>query len=195
MVSRSPGNRPITADSFARLLERLDADVDRAATEYERLHRALVRFLDWRGASSPEECADEALDRVARRLEEGVPVESVRNYAYGIARLILLERQRAPMTSSLDEVAEVAAVSGWQADDDVALRACFGKCLETMAAEDRSVIVQYYDGEGRVKIMNRRRLAAALDVSENALRIRVRRFRDKLERCVETCVTAKREPS
>jgi DNA-directed RNA polymerase specialized sigma24 family protein len=131
---------------------------------------------------------------VARRLEEGVPVESVRNYAYGIARLILLERQRAPMTSSLDEVAEVAAVSASQADNDVPLRACFGKCLETMAAEDRSVIVQYYDGEGRVKIMNRRRLAAALDVSENALRIRARRFRDKLERCVESCVTAKREP-
>ena len=193
MAFRSPGNRAITADSFARLLARLDADAERAAREYERLHRALVRFFDWRGALAPEECADEALDRMAQRLEQGVAVESVRNYAYGIARLILLERQRAPTTSSLDDVADVAAVPGRQADDDARLRACFGRCLETMADEDRSVAMRYYDGERRVKILNRRRLAAALGLSENALRIRVRRFRSKLEQCVEKCVAVERD--
>ena len=89
----------MTAAGLARLLARLDADVERAAAEYERLHRALVRFFDWRGAWSPEECADEALDRLANRLEGDTNVESVRSYVYGIARLVLLEHQRALMTS------------------------------------------------------------------------------------------------
>ena len=60
MAFRTPGNRTITADSFARLLARLDADAERAAREYERLHRALVRFLDWRGALRRKVCGRSA---------------------------------------------------------------------------------------------------------------------------------------
>jgi RNA polymerase sigma factor (sigma-70 family) len=195
MASRSPDDRSITADGFARLLRRLDDDAERAAHEYERLRRALVKFFDWRGALSPEECADEALDRLIRRLEENTVVESVRAYAHGIARLVLLERQRAPMTSPLEEIADFAQTPAAQADEDQGLRACFDTCLEKMPTEERSVVTAYYEGERRAKILNRRRLATSLGVSDNALRIRVRRVRDKLERCVETCVGHQEGPS
>src|SRR5262245_51712219 len=103
MASRTPEDRSLTADGLARLLARLDADSQRAAVEYERLHRTLVRFFDAKGVGSPEECADEALDRLARRLLEEVDITSIRSYAYGIARLVLLEHQRAPKPSPLDE--------------------------------------------------------------------------------------------
>ncbi|MGH9330319.1 MAG: RNA polymerase sigma factor, partial [Vicinamibacterales bacterium] len=65
------GNRPPVAGrgtasaGFARLLERLDPDPDRAAAAYERLRAALEKFFDWHGAWPPEECADETLDRLA----------------------------------------------------------------------------------------------------------------------------------
>jgi len=194
MASRPPEDRSLTAGGFARLLTRLDADVERAALEYERLRRALVRFFDWRGAWSPEDCADEALDRLARRLEEDVDIESVRSYAHGIARLVLLERQRAPMTSQLDEVHHIAAIPQGQADDDDRLRVCFDKCLEAMTLEDRAIVMKYYEGERHEKIVNRRRLADALGLTDNALRIRMRRLRDKLEQCVQTCAATTEDP-
>jgi len=53
--------------------------------------------------------------------------------------------------------------------------------------------VAYYEGERTEKISNRRRLAATLVLSENALRSRVQRLRDRLEQCVQVCVAARGE--
>jgi DNA-directed RNA polymerase specialized sigma24 family protein len=108
---------------------------------------------------------------------------------------VLLEQQRAPMTSPLEEIADLAGAPVTQADEHESLLECFDACLETMAPEERSVLTQYYEGEQRAKILNRRRLATALGVSENALRIRMRRFRDKLEQCVQTCIAQRAEAS
>ena len=82
---------------FARLLARLNPDLDEAGQEYQRLRTRLVRFFDWRGATQPDECADETLDRLARKLEEAeVEVLDVQKYVYGIARLVHLEQRRRP---------------------------------------------------------------------------------------------------
>jgi hypothetical protein len=45
----------LTADTFTRLLHRLDADRERAGEKYEDLRRTLIRFFEWRGAPYPEE--------------------------------------------------------------------------------------------------------------------------------------------
>ena len=102
--------RAISATGFARLLERLHPDAEQAAQEYERLRRALVKFFDWRGASPPDECADDALDRLVQKLEQTV-VQDVRKYVHGIARLVALERRRGPAFSSIEDFpyADVAA--------------------------------------------------------------------------------------
>jgi DNA-directed RNA polymerase specialized sigma24 family protein len=193
MAHRQPDdNRSITAAGLARLLARLDPDSERAALEYERLHRTLVKFFDWRGAWPPEECADEALDRLARKLEQ-MTVEDVRSYAYGIARLVLLERRRQPALSSIDGEVELSSVQAAPSDDeDERLHHCFDQCLEDFPLDHRSLVLEYYQGEGGDKIFNRRQLAATLGLSENALRSRVQRLRDRLERCVQTCVSADR---
>ena len=175
--------RAISATGFARLLERLHPDADQAAQEYERLRRGLVKFFDWRGASPPEECADDALDRLVQKLEQTV-VQDVRKYVHGIARLVALERRRGPAFSSIEDFpyADVAATR--PADDEHPLRDCFDRCLGEMAEENRSLILRYYEGERSAKITNRRRLATVLGVTENALRSRVQRLRDRLEQCV-----------
>ena len=70
---RAPRIRAITPEAFARLLQRLDPDADRAAAEYEKLRLALEKFFDWRGSRSPDEGADETIDRLVARLGgEGV---------------------------------------------------------------------------------------------------------------------------
>jgi DNA-directed RNA polymerase specialized sigma24 family protein len=196
MAHRNDDSRSITAAGLARLLARLDPDTERAGLEYERLRRALIKFFDWRGAWPPEECADAALDRLARRLEEDTSVEDVRNYAHGIARLMLLERQRQPVFSSIDQMPEPACVPaalprepGDPDDNDELLRDCFDRCLAAISADSRSLVIQYYEGERQAKISNRRGLAAALGLSDNALRSRVQRLRDHLEQCVQACVS------
>ena len=187
------GTRALTAVDFTRLLGRLHPDAEQAGQEYERLRRALVRFFDWRGAIAPEECADETLDRLARKLADTV-VEDVRHYAHGIARLVLLERRRGPVMTSIDGRPDVSMAlpppgTEEERQDDERLHECLDRCLSEFPEESRSLVFRYYEGDGASRIEGRRRLAGALRLSENALRSRVQRLRDRLELCVQACVS------
>ena len=153
----------------------------------ERLRRALEKFFDWHCAWPPDECADETLDRLVVKLAD-VNVEDVRAYARGIARLVLLEWRRRPAAVPMDESRDYAAVlSPTHEDDTEALSSCFERCLAALSDETRSLVLDYYVAERRAKIDNRRRLALSLGLSESALRNRVQRVRNRLERCVQTC--------
>jgi DNA-directed RNA polymerase specialized sigma24 family protein len=188
---RNSNGRSITAADLARLLARLGADEERAAIEYERLRRTLVRFFDWRGVWPADEYADQVLDRLARKLEE-TPVDDVWNYAHGIARLLLLEHRRRPAALSIETAGDPAAwPTPLASGDDQRLFDCFDRCLAEFPADSRSLMLRYYEGDRSDKISNRRRLAAALAVSESALRSRVQRLRDRLEQCVQECVIAR----
>jgi DNA-directed RNA polymerase specialized sigma24 family protein len=183
------GRRTVSL-GFSRLLARLDGDPDRAAAEYERLRVTLQRYFDWHGAWPPEECADETLDRLAAKLASETPIEDVRAYARGIARLVLLEWRRRPAPVSMNEHPEQASLSGTSLDEGSeveALTACFERCLAALPDESRTLVLEYYVSDRRAKIENRRRLARALGLSESALRNRVQRVRDRLERCVHSC--------
>ena len=83
-------NRP----AFAALLSSLDPDEARAAEKYERLRQKLIIFFSSRRGPEPEESADDTLDRVSRRIDEGEPVRDVSHFAYGVARLVLSESLR-----------------------------------------------------------------------------------------------------
>jgi DNA-directed RNA polymerase specialized sigma24 family protein len=172
---------------FSHLLTRLDADADRAAAAYEHLRRALEKFFELHGARPPEECADETLDRLLRKLDE-VNVQDVNQYARGIARLVLLEWRRRPSAVSLTANPDVASVAAPpESDSGAALQQCFDRCLASLPSESRALVLQYYVAERRVKTEARRSLAATLSISESALRNRVQRVRDRLERCVHAC--------
>ena len=180
------------ADAFARLLSRLHPHADEAAGAYERLRARLIKFFDWRGVPMPDDCADEVLDRLARKLQE-TSVDDVQKYAYGIARLVTLEQQRAPSFAPLDEAGPLALVATSRPDEaDAAtpLHDCFDRCLAGLPEENRTLLLRYYDGERASKIANRRGLATMLGVTHTALRNRIQRLRDSLERCVHVCAAS-----
>ena len=177
----------VDATGFRRLLSRLDPDPERAGEAYEDLRRTLWKFFTWRGALRPEECADETLDRVARKLEEGVAIEAVRNFAYGVARLVFLESTRSPDNWSSQEPADLERAVAPAAPDD-GLAACLDGCLDALPHESRALILAYYTAERRVKIDNRVELARELGLSPNALRSRAQRIRERLERCMRECL-------
>jgi DNA-directed RNA polymerase specialized sigma24 family protein len=182
----------LTASALERLLARLDADASRAAEAYETLRLGLTRFFDWRGAHFPDECADETLNRLARRLDEGAEVADVRGFALGIARLVLLERARSPQLRQ-DELNEqlLTAAPAPVLDHSPRLHDCLDTCLASLPADARTLILEYYQDQRREKIDRRMRLAGQLGLSANALRSRAQRVRDRLERCVRGCAAGR----
>ena len=199
-MALTPGPPGVGAGrALERLLAHLDgSDPERAGTEYAALHRALRRFFEWRGALAPEDCADVALDRLAAKLDEGVRVVDVRALAHGIAAMVLLEERRArsrraPLDGAAD--AALAAAGGrepWE-DGDAGGDGLLDRlehCLAALPDDGRAVVLEYYAHPGgSLKIAGRRRLARRLRLSDNALRSRVQRLRDRLEDCVRRLAT------
>ena len=96
----------LTPTAFDRLLQALDSDRDRAALAYEQLRRRIVGLMRWWGALPAEELADQTLDRVARKLEEGAPIQpgSFGAYVRGVARMIFYEWSRASRVQVTEQV-------------------------------------------------------------------------------------------
>lgn len=194
-VARRPRwvlNRP----AFEGLLSSLDADEGRAAQEYERLRERLIIFFAGRRGPEPEESADETLDRVSRRIDEGEPIRDVTRFAYGVARLVLSEsfkrvRRRRRL---LTDMAFSSAPGRW--DDSARTFAsdagveCMRRCAARLRPEDRDLILGYYESGGRDRQEERKALAARLDLSPVALRLRAFRIRRVLETCTRSCLAS-----
>jgi DNA-directed RNA polymerase specialized sigma24 family protein len=180
-------------DAFDRLLDRLGENREEAARAYEALRHRLIDFFDWRGATSPEALADETLDRVARKLQQGAGVENVAAYARGIARNVLHEtfRRRTREHEAMDALAAVTPTSApppaGDAVDSNARLSCLRECLGALPADSRSLVLAYY-GEARVHLAGRKALAAGLHMSYSNLRQRVHRLRVALADCLQKCL-------
>ena len=179
----------LNEQAFARLLAVLDPDRARAGERYEDLRRTLVRFFEWRGAPFPEDHADEAFDRVARRLDEGIDVKNIGGYCYNVARLILLETRKGSDARRvpIDAITVTAAQPSADAEDRERRLACLDRCLRALPGDGRQLILEYYRLERRERIDARRALAERLGIRPEALANRALRLRDKLEHCVAQC--------
>lgn len=171
----------LTQEAFERLLGQLGSDAESAAREYETIRRRLIDLFDWRGVVAPEALADETLDRVARKLDEGERVEHLRAYCYGVARRVVLEweKRRAREAVALRELSRRGPHE--PATDAEARVAALESCLRQMPAGDRELIVEYYRGEGKAHLPDRRALAARLGVTYVTLKTRAHRIRARLE--------------
>ena len=81
----------LTPEGFAKFLTCLDSDLERAGEAYEKIRAKLISFFEWRGFQFPEEHADEAINRVIRKIDEGDEIRDPSTYVYGVARMLILE--------------------------------------------------------------------------------------------------------
>jgi DNA-directed RNA polymerase specialized sigma24 family protein len=178
----------LTQVHLMALLTRLDIDPERAGRAFEALRGTLIAFFDWRGAHAPDECADETLNRLARKLAEGEVVTDMRHYALGIGRFVWLEQARQPARRwrTLEE-ARVAERPAPASDAPPPLEGCLHRCLDELPDDGRTFILGYYAYERGEKVRERARLAEELGLTANAARSRAQRLRDRLERCVRRC--------
>jgi DNA-directed RNA polymerase specialized sigma24 family protein len=178
----------LTQEAFDKLLHALDGDRARAGNIYQETRSNLIRFFEWRGCPFPEDHADETINRVARRILEGEDVRDVPKYFFGVARLLFLEIQkaRARELNALDNLPDAEPSSH---DSDEARLDCLRQCLGAISADQRDLIIGYYQSEKSNKIKNRQILAARLCVPIGTLRMRALRLREQLEVCVEKCLS------
>jgi DNA-directed RNA polymerase specialized sigma24 family protein len=187
----------LTQDAFHRLLNWFDEGTDSGGQRYLEMRCRLTRYFDRKHCLSPDELADETLNRVARRLvEEGsINDTTPARYCYTLAKYVFLERLRE---EGREQMGLGELVAHTRLGDDPAVRAeqerkemrleCLERCTEKLDSDLRELIFQYYSGEQRVKIENRKALAARLGISMNALSIRACRIREKLESCLRDCM-------
>ncbi len=189
-MALSSKTRPgeLSREALDKLLEYLDGDRERASEKYRELQNKLIALFEWRSCSAPEDLADETLNRVARRLEEGLEIKTREPFRYlrGVAlNLIKEDYKRAARERAAFEDYRYLETREEAAEESDERKAALDGCLAGLESGDRDLILEFYRGEKSTRIANRRRQAEALGITRTALRIRAYRLRKELEKCVK----------
>ncbi|HKQ77723.1 MAG TPA: hypothetical protein VJ810_28765 [Blastocatellia bacterium] len=170
--------------AFFRLLTRLNSDPVLAGEEYEKLRARLIYFFERKGCRIPAELGDETINRVARKVEEGIKIEDVFKFSHGVARLVLLEHWNDPERewAQLNE-----QLSSPESDPEYEqnLLGCMKKCLDALPSEERDLIVN----NCTMNKKDKDDLARSLGLTINAFRLRIFRIRTKLHECRKKCAS------
>lgn len=183
----------LTQDAFDGFLASLGPDRDSAGARYLEIRSNLVRLFEWRGCATPDEHADEVINRCARKIGDGEQIRDVATYSIGVARMLLKEISRAPAsrTGSLEDAPEPRTLPPDPAAGEDEREDCLRRCLSGFSAENRDFILRYYQGEKSAKIDNRKGLERLFGIAAGTLRMRALRLREKLQACMEKCLAEK----
>jgi DNA-directed RNA polymerase specialized sigma24 family protein len=187
-VLEAPGAE-LAGEHFEALLRRLSSDREQAGALYEDIRRRLIALFEgWQLSVDSESLADQAIDRVALRLAQGTVIHIERPFGYfwGVAYRVALEMRR--VVRRRDQALDAFAAL-YHPEPELKVDPhlpCFRKCLDRLSANERCLILRYFEEEDRVS--KRQRLAEELGIGLNALRIRTHRARRKLEGCYFHCL-------
>jgi DNA-directed RNA polymerase specialized sigma24 family protein len=181
----------VTQEAFDALLASLSPDRDCAADRYLEIRRNLLRLFEWRGCSTPDEYADETLNRCARKVGEGEEIRDIATYCIGIARMLVREmtRDRYQQARPLEDAPEPRVPPAELEIDPDRRVNCLRRCLDQLSPETRDLILHYYQGDKGDKIRNRKSLTELFGIPASTLRMRALRVRERLQLCAENCVT------
>jgi RNA polymerase sigma factor (sigma-70 family) len=183
-LSESKTKQEVTREKFARFLEWLSPDPDRAGEEYERLRFRLCTYFSHRHCGFADELADETINRVMLKLSEE-RIESKVAYCYGVAKNIYRETLRK-QRSHVD-LDDVVLPAGEPYEPSISSE-CLDKCLEDLPEENRKLLLDYFSGTTQQKVEHHRRISEGLKTTQTALRMRVMRYKQKLKICVQECL-------
>lgn len=179
--------RYLTPEAFASFLAILSPDPEVAGEKYEELRQQLIKFFEWRCSFLADQLADETLNRVVKKIQEGEQIEkNILALCLGIARFVFKEYLRHPENRrvEVEELSLFAAPQMQQPEDEDLWLISLRECLSDLPDEDRELIIEYYQEDKQAKIDSRKALAGKLGISINTLFSRAKRIRDRLERGV-----------
>ena len=172
----------LTQESFDALLVWLDPDRELAGQKYESIRLRLIKIFACRGCYEPEDLADETINRVTNKLNDLEDFVGERaRYFYGVANKVHMEylRRKPP---------PLQPPPMYDSEEIEKEYNCLDRCMQTLTADNRNLVLQYYQDEKKAKIEHRKRLADQFGIALNALRIRAHRIRATLQVCVQKCV-------
>jgi|SRR5882672_844193 len=179
-------------------LEKLLAWLASAGREYATTHYRLTRVFIVRGCIDAETLADEVMNRVAVRIDKlikdypGDPIKCL----MGFADNVYLEYLRELSNQRKHSEGEPPTPPDGQAEREREERErkegelreeCLARCMEELSAADNQLFRRYFQEEERAMVA-RRKLAAELRLTANALRIKAYRIRRRLRGCMEACL-------
>lgn len=175
--------KELTQEAFDRLLVWLNPDREQAGRKYEEIRLRLIKIFTCRGCVTPEDLADDTINRVARKVPEIAPsyVGDPALYFLGVAHNVCLEyfrKRPEPDPPPLPDNPERKE----HLDD------CLDRCMQRLTSKNRQLILEYYREEKPSKIDHRKELAQRLGIALNALRIQACRIRASLQECVFECL-------
>ena len=177
--------------SFEKMLDWLDKDREIAGQKYEAIRLRLIKVLNYRGCLDGESLADEAIDRVTRKIDaltetyQGDPAY----YFLNVANKIYLEHRRKPVSVELPaNLADQPDTSSAVEEDFQPEYECLKKCLATIPAVKRDFILDYYQENKKKKLANLKRMAESEGIEIATLHMRAFRLRATLEKCVLKCL-------
>ncbi|HEX4946865.1 MAG TPA: hypothetical protein VFZ34_09385 [Blastocatellia bacterium] len=175
-------NWDLTQEEFDCLLTWLHPDRDEAGQKYETIRIRVRKTIAARGCSAADDIFGEAVYRIARKLPEllltyeGDPAL----YFYGVANHVYKEYKRVQVeTEELNP-----SLPASPPEDRETAAECLDKCLNLLAPADKELVLRFYRKD-------RKTLAADYGLSDNALRLRLFRLRQKLGACIEKCQNEK----
>lgn len=173
----------LTQEAFDRLLDFLSPRPDEAGRKYEEVRLRLIKIFTCRGSATPEDLADETINRVACKVQEigKTYVGDPCLYFYGVAKMVFLESVRK-RTKPLPQPQETPP------EEKELHYECLEQCMQKLTPRNHGLILEYYRGDKGDKILHRKNLAQNRHIEVNALRIRTHRIRNNLQRCVFECL-------
>jgi DNA-directed RNA polymerase specialized sigma24 family protein len=175
--------KEVTPESFARFLNWLNPDRDRAGEAYEQLRYSLSTYFARRRCIYADELVDETINRVIVKIDE--PIENKMGYCYGVARNVYREslRRERPQVA-IDDVTLAAP----QAEEASFSHDCLDKCLESLSPDSRDLLLRYFSQAKTQKIEIRQQISRTLRTTQTALRMRIVRMKKNLTLCVKQCM-------
>jgi hypothetical protein len=187
----------LSTERFLGLLSWLDSDRSKAAEKYVLLRHKLVRAFERLPCGDPDDLADQAIDRIAKRLE-GETIHNLNSFAYAVAMKISLETRRTSarfVSIDADVDSEERLVGERDPENRIidSMRNaktahCLGACLQRLASGDHKLLLEYYKGEKQARILHRQELAQKRATTVARLRSEVNLLREKLRNCVTRCL-------
>jgi DNA-directed RNA polymerase specialized sigma24 family protein len=179
----------LTPEALTKLLAAFSPNEAEASKLYLSFHLKLVRFFEWKGCRDAEHLVDVTFNRVARKLCEERLIDNVYAFSRRVADIVLKETWKAQERLADEETLGIMFTEPVDEDDMRERRLkCLDECLTKETPENRALILEYFGQNDKAKEI-RRRMAALLGIPPNALRIRVHRIRERLEKCLELCMT------
>jgi DNA-directed RNA polymerase specialized sigma24 family protein len=173
----------LTANAFERFLNWLNPDREKAGDKYLQIRLKLTEIFARRGCLTPDELADETIDRVIRKAPEIADTYSgdPQLYFYAVAKYVYLEYvTKSPVPQPPPQYVEP--------EGQAQRLLCLDECLARLDRRDCEFILQYQEGEKSERINHRREMAESAGVTIETLRMRAHRIKSFLKKCVRGCM-------